>query len=255
MSFERFVELNKYIKRDILSYINTAFNTNDEAFNQAREQLLKSSEDSPVFNEPWLEFITRYKSAPNTLLDYLKKSVFCGLDEAKVSLLSPIFAQMLPTPYSHQIESIHQTLIEGKHIVVTTGTGSGKTYCFLLPLLLNIFLESLGAQSRKPWNGGNSVFNPSWWDQEQPKYENPRKPVRTAAVRALLVYPLNALVQDQIEGLRQTLNSTEAEQFYQQGLGGDRIFFGQYNGMTEGKRNPNDKEELTSCIDLSLIHI
>jgi DEAD/DEAH box helicase domain-containing protein len=62
-----------------------------------------------------------------------------------------------------------------------------------------------------------------------------------------LVYPLNALVQDQMEGLRKTLNGNTAQQFYQQALNGDRVFFGQYNGMTEGKSTPNDKRELKSC--------
>ena len=46
-------------------------------------------------------------------------------------------------------------------------------------------------------------------------------------MRALVMYPLNALVQDQVDGLRGILNSPAAEKYYEQVLGGDRIYFGQ----------------------------
>ena len=75
MSFKRFVDINKYIKSDILSYINTAYKTNDDEFNNAREQFLKDFEHSPIFSEPLLEFITRYKLSPTSLSEYLKNEV------------------------------------------------------------------------------------------------------------------------------------------------------------------------------------
>ncbi|MHC5721324.1 MAG: DEAD/DEAH box helicase, partial [Nostoc sp.] len=37
--------------------------------------------------------------------------------------------------YQHQWESLYQVLVNQRDIVVTTGTGSGKTECFLYPLL------------------------------------------------------------------------------------------------------------------------
>jgi|TARA_R110001583_G_scaffold44599_6_gene141440 Lhr-like helicase len=251
MSFKRFVDINKYIKSDILSYINTAYKTNDDEFNNAREQFLKDFEHSPIFSEPLLEFITRYKLSPTSLSEYLKNEVFFNLSELnnnESNQLLAIFEELLKTPYSHQIESISQTINDKKHIVVTTGTGSGKTFCFVLPILINIFMESLGSGGRQRWDGRGDAFNPLWWHQDEPKKYKPyRKVSRTPAVRALLVYPLNALVQDQMEGLRKTLNGNTAQQFYQQALNGDRVFFGQYNGMTEGKSTPNDKRELKSC--------
>ena len=45
-------------------------------------------------------------------------------------------------PYLHQEKSWHETLVNKKSILVTTGTGSGKTECFMLPVLQDIFSES-----------------------------------------------------------------------------------------------------------------
>ena len=42
----------------------------------------------------------------------------------------------------HQWESLRTVLRDKKDLVVTTGTGSGKTECFLLPLLAELAKES-----------------------------------------------------------------------------------------------------------------
>lgn len=76
--------------------------------------------------------------------------------------------------YLHQIESFLKIASHHQHIVVATGTGSGKTECFLIPLLIHLLREP----------------------------ENAR--VQTG-VRALLLYPMNALVEDQIGRLRRLL--------------------------------------------------
>ncbi len=49
------------------------------------------------------------------------------------------------------------------------------------------------------------------------------------------MYPLNALVQDQVENLRKVLDSEQADTVYDTLFNGERIFFGQYNGATPGK--------------------
>ena len=70
-------------------------------------------------------------------------------------------------PFLHQIKSWQSVLLENKSIVVTTGTGSGKTECFMVPVLKELF------DSRK--QSGN--VNPG--------------------VQAIFLYPLNALIASQ----------------------------------------------------------
>ncbi|WP_410959591.1 DEAD/DEAH box helicase, partial [Salmonella sp. SAL4432] len=65
------------------------------------------------------------------------------------------------------------SLLEKKHsVVVTSGTGSGKTECFMVPVLEDLYRE-LQVKNKKPLIG----------------------------VRALFLYPLNALINSQRERL------------------------------------------------------
>ena len=78
-------------------------------------------------------------------------------------------------PYQHQSEAIRGSLIDGRNLVIMTGTGSGKTESFLLPILGRLAREA----SEKP-----DAFR------------------QQAAMRALVLYPMNALVNDQLGRLR-----------------------------------------------------
>jgi hypothetical protein len=66
-------------------------------------------------------------------------------------------------PYLHQLSSWKASLDEKKSILVTTGTGSGKTECFMLPVLQDIYT-----------NSPNEI-----------------------GVNAIFLYPLNALIGSQ----------------------------------------------------------
>lgn len=70
-------------------------------------------------------------------------------------------------PYMHQVESWEAVLKEHKSILVTTGTGSGKTECFMVPVLKDLIDE------KKKSNGNNP------------------------GVQAIFLYPLNALIASQ----------------------------------------------------------
>ena len=76
--------------------------------------------------------------------------------------------------WQHQAKSLETLLSDEASIIVTTGTGSGKTECFLLPLLGKLAVEAA--------NQSESFAQP--------------------AVRAILMYPMNALVNDQLGRLR-----------------------------------------------------
>jgi DEAD/DEAH box helicase domain-containing protein len=90
-------------------------------------------------------------------------------------------------PYVHQLEAWTATLREGASCLVTAGTGAGKTECFLIPLLDDLL----------------------------------RNPRRGGGVQAILLYPLNALIESQRERL-----AAWAER-----LGG-RVRFALFNGDT-----------------------
>lgn len=93
--------------------------------------------------------------------------------------------------YTHQVQSICKSNMN-KNIVITTGTGSGKTECFLYPIINYLLREK-------------------------------RKGTLSAGVRALLLYPMNALANDQMLRLRELLENYPD------------ISFGSYTGETETK--------------------
>ena len=75
-------------------------------------------------------------------------------------------------PFTHQLRSWQALLEEKKSIVVTSGTGSGKTECFMVPVLEDLYRE-LQAEGAEKLEG----------------------------VRALFLYPLNALIDSQRDRL------------------------------------------------------
>ena len=78
-------------------------------------------------------------------------------------------------PYEHQGDAIVRSLRKERSLVVMTATGSGKTECFLWPIL-----GKLATEARRGPSGSFSQVG----------------------VRAILLYPMNALVNDQLGRLR-----------------------------------------------------
>ncbi|MBT9259834.1 MAG: DEAD/DEAH box helicase [Clostridiales bacterium] len=102
--------------------------------------------------------------------------------------------------YRHQAEAILRVR-QGKNVVIATGTGSGKTEAFLYPILLHLY-ESYRAGTLGP------------------------------GVRALILYPMNALAYDQRDRL-----GAMAARLKEEGAGFS-FTFGQYTGYT-----PEDEED------------
>ena len=76
------------------------------------------------------------------------------------------------SPFSHQLRSWQALLQEKKSIVVTSGTGSGKTECFMVPVIEDLYREIEAERAGK-----------------------------LEGVRALFLYPLNALIDSQRDRL------------------------------------------------------
>ena len=108
-----------------------------------------------------------------------------------------------------------------KNVVVTSGTGSGKTEAFLLPVLLNIALEA------KQWGAQNAPNR--WWNSELAGWSPLRQAEsRQAGIRTLILYPTNALVEDQITRLRRAVRQINGF------ISNSPIWFGRYTSVTLG---------------------
>lgn len=247
------------IQRGIKRYITSAFSTNSETLEKDRGALL----DTPgvLFQTPYVEPIPSYK--PGTFLANLQARDLPGLGERgqdafKAVIGAGLFSGRHPL-YLHQQRMLEKSL-DGRHCVVVTGTGSGKTESFLLPVIANIIREA--TQPAKPWPA--PAKNPAPWTKSKdshPKWDDTRKGLRgesrTAAVRALILYPMNALVEDQVSRLRLALDSDPVLVALDGHLAGNRIRFGRYNGSTpvsghpfkpDGKSNSGKRSALSKEI-------
>ncbi|MCA9178494.1 MAG: DEAD/DEAH box helicase, partial [Planctomycetales bacterium] len=153
-------------------YIEATYHISNPSLVAQRRQLLEQL--GVIHQKPYLESTPRYKaSAPfgSLGIDSATTDVFADVSKPQGNLGVLIH----DPPYQHQAEATTLALVEGRSLMVMTGTGSGKTECFLLPILGKLAQEA----QRKGAEFGHSP-----------------------AVRAMVLYPMNALVNDQLGRLR-----------------------------------------------------
>lgn len=220
------LKLYESLKEVYLSYYDTAFRLRDEGIQAERHQLLH--DESVLFTEPLLEPVPIYEEDKS--IAELAPLVGLTLQQADI-LAKSVFD--LPSSFriwNHQQESLI-TAVAGtdvRNVVVTAGTGSGKTEAFMLPIFTRLLREA------SEWSAPSKTTSAPWWVNEYG--EEPWRPVREyesrpAAMRAIILYPTNALVQDQIARLRKAIAFLSS----QKALNGNRIYVGQYTGSTLGK--------------------
>lgn len=257
------------IRNNFLLYIKTAFGTQFPEIEKERERRLR--QPGVFHQEPWIEPLPRYQKSGKTINNLGIPDV-PGLDEAALQDFQELASCGLVGDYelyTHQVEMLRRALA-GQNAVVTAGTGSGKTESFLLPLFAYL------ARDSRNWNAPETPHTHlnDWWKNEDWQNEcNPtvnkrrsfkrsyRVPQRSnekrdAAVRALILYPMNALVEDQLTRLRRALDSEPARQWFENNRS-NRIYFGRYNGVTpvpghedkqNGKPNGEKIEELVEAM-------
>lgn len=250
------------IRDNFILYLKTAFATRYPALEAEREALLRL--DKTLCREPWLEPQPRYQSSGLAVGQLRAGQELPTLTEPAAERFRSLVAAGLfgatQQLYTHQAQMLRQAL-EGQHCVVTAGTGSGKTESFLLPLLAQLVQE----MATWPAPGPPHPHQRDWWRNETWResckdnahrltrsYRVPQRghETRPAAVRALLIYPMNALVEDQMSRLRRALDGPTARQWVAGDTGtgqppaahGNRLYLGRYNGQTpvpghETKRN------------------
>lgn len=233
------------IAESVISYIETAFGTQYPTLEREREQLLRAP--GALSQEPWIEPLPRYESSGKTI-SQLTDQDLPGLSAEAAADFRNLAACGLVGDFPlhrHQLEMLGKAL-SGQSCVITAGTGSGKTESFLLPLFAYLAQES--ATWATPGDAPDHIDD--WWNSDDwHEYCHPqagrrrqwRRSLRIpqrghenrpAAVRGLLIYPMNALVEDQLSRLRRALDSEQARAYLKANRSGNRIYIGRYNGLT-----------------------
>ncbi len=181
-----------------------------------RKRILASS---GIATELLIEPMPGYPSA-NLTVSQLPE--IASEKDAQQFLLGLMGDQLL---YRHQRDSL-RAYLDGKNVVVAAGTGAGKTEAFLLPVLTHLVRES------RQWSAG--AAQPSrWWDSGRKlRLQREGERGRPTGMRALVLYPMNALVEDQMVRLRRALDSPRQTMWLDSERFGHRFYFGRYTGRT-----------------------
>ena len=199
--------LSNYIKSDYLANSETLLLYADEILGEM------CPADINIAREPYIETSSSYKKEidgiRNADIPDNVKRVLLQLVDANLGIYS--------SPFTHQVDALINGL-KGKDILVSTGTGSGKTECFLWTIIARAIEESLDRTE----------------DFEM------------QAVRTLIIYPMNALVSDQLARFRKIMGGKKFKQIFTGSSGVSRIpHFGMYTGRTpysgEQKKQNNIK--------------
>jgi ATP-dependent helicase YprA (DUF1998 family) len=168
------------VVRSFLKYQLTAYPFSDTRLLVQMRRLLNLDEvrHTPLLKGPYISLSRSYREGPG-IAELIEEGILHPH-------MGQIIADRVSHVYGHQERAI-RSIREGKTTLVSTGTGSGKTECFLYPIISRCLdLRDAG---------------------EAP------------GISAVLVYPMNALAEDQLDRLRGL-------------LAGSGITFGMYVGKT-----------------------
>ncbi len=184
------IKASDAIVADYRRYLRSLIPVRDPALAEALDVQLETTDS--LAGGPFLEASPAYERGASlrALIDEgVLPRAFERFDPPALPLDRPL--------YSHQ-ESATRKARAGRNLVVSTGTGSGKTESFLIPILASL-ADDIEAGRLGP------------------------------GVRALLLYPMNALANDQMKRLRQVLAATP------------EITFGRYIGDTPQSRDEAER--------------
>lgn len=200
------VKIGRTLKEVYLKYLDTGIPLREKCYMDERRKLYE--EDGVIMQSPIIEVVNKYEGV-ETISECCKENNIsedvCNF--LNLGLLESNTAEEIKI-YKHQKKAFLSVFKDKKNMVVTTGTGSGKTECFMLPVIANLVEES------KTWGMPDE---------------------RTHAIRTLIMYPLNALAEDQMVRLRKSLEDEEVKKWLDKNRKGNRFTFGRYTGRTPDK--------------------
>ena len=167
---------HKALQDRLIEYINSQYFGASPLLQNAFSERLR--EEGTIYQAPYIEANAAYAIAVNGITtadipEHIKKYLINMIDK-NLGVYS--------NPFQHQIAAL-ESYFKGMDLFVATGTGSGKTECFMWPMVSSIVDE---ACTRKD----------SW---------------EKRGIRALFLYPMNALVSDQAGRLRKIIGDTKGE--------------------------------------------
>ncbi len=217
-------ELHRRLEAAYRSFYDSAYAIADPNLAAERSWLLA---DGALSTGVLIEPLPGYASS-DQLFDQVAAELELGDDVAE--FVAPV---MEGRPlYIHQRDALIAVLRDQLHTTVTAGTGSGKTEAFLLPVLSALVAES------RTWDGDGGEPQP-WWRRDRSGFVGAREEEtgREAAVRALILYPMNALVEDQLVRLRRALDGAEQIRWLDRARSRHRFYFGRYTSQTPHDTN------------------
>ncbi len=215
------------LKQSLCEYIEATYHVGEPRLVEQRRVLLQKV--GVIHQRPFLESTPRYTAGCNF-------ADVPDLDPSVVKLLSALAVPdatgkplVYDPPYKHQAEALEQALVRRRSLMITTGTGSGKTESFLFPILGKLVQEAT--------NGTESFKDP--------------------AVRAMVLYPMNALVNDQLGRLRLLFGDSRVVEAFK-AASGRPARFARYTSRTlyPGVRDPKkDQDRLSPIGEYYVRHI
>jgi len=170
-----YIEFYKNSKKNIIDSLISMWASGHTKEQECLRELLEEKE--PLITEPVFQTIFPWAPSKYTFREHSEKLRILDVDF--VNALSSIdgYAKeyCFPAdryPYNHQSESWKGMLLDRKTIAVTSGTGSGKTECFIIPVLQDLYRQRCMPDFRE-------------------------------GIQAIFLYPLNALMKNQRERIHQ----------------------------------------------------
>lgn len=192
---------HELMKTRLADYITSQYFGENQLLLDSADELL--AKEGNLYQKPYIESAPSYIKIENGISNCNIKSNAKLVFEEFVNKKLGVFK----TPFKHQIQSL-ENFANGRNLFVATGTGSGKTECFMWPILYKLVDEILN--SKQSWN--------------------------QRGVRAMLIYPMNALVSDQIARLRSIIGDEGGEFInilHRHAGETRRPQFGMYTGRTQ----------------------
>ena len=162
------------------------------------KQIWESDDPSKtMFARPVLETLFSYPASGKSIKELVAEGV---LHPSMTNYVAKFLLDPKNSLYKHQLSAIKVS--KERNIIVASGTGSGKTECFLYSMLNNLLFSETAETLKEP------------------------------GVRILLIYPMNALVKDQLKRIVGLLKGSP-----------EGITVGMYTGQTPNVSHDSDLVE------------